>query len=90
MDNDNQTTLLQFPCEFLIKVFGLASDEFEIAVLGIIRAHVSDLREDALRFRASKDGKYTALTITITAQNKEQLDAIYRDLSASDQVLMAL
>jgi len=91
MDKDARSeSLLKFPCDFVIKVFGLASDEFEVAVLSIIRKHVSELREDALRFRPSKDGKYTALTITVRAESKEQLDNIYRDLTANSLVLMAL
>jgi putative lipoic acid-binding regulatory protein len=85
-----EETLYQFPCEFVIKVFGLASEQFELEALTIIRKHVTDLREDALRSRLSGDGKYLALTITITAVSKDQLDAIYRDLSANSHVLMAL
>lgn len=85
-----QETLLTFPCDFVIKVFGLKSDEFEVAVLSIIRNHVTHLREDALRFRPSKDEKYIALTVTIFAQSKEQIDNIYRDLTACPLVLMAL
>ena len=83
-------TLLQFPCEFVIKVFGLASDQFELEVLTIIRQHVQDLRETAITTRPSKDGKYLALSVSIHATSKDQLDAIYRDLSANSHVLMAL
>jgi uncharacterized protein len=82
--------LLQFPCEFAIKVFGMASDEFEAAVLTIIRHHVDDLRENALTCRLSKDGKYLAITITIEAQSREQLDNIYRELTSHSLILMAL
>jgi putative lipoic acid-binding regulatory protein len=31
-----------------------------------------------------------ALTVTIVASSREQLDAIYTDLSAHDDILMAL
>ncbi len=82
--------LLQFPCDFVIKIFGVASDEFELAVLTIIRKHVAELRETAIRSRPSKDGKYLALSITVHAESKEQLDDIYRELSADPLVLMAL
>lgn len=81
---------LHFPCEFVIKVFGNATEDFEVNVLSIIRVHVKDLAEDAIRNRPSKDGKYLALTITITAESREQLDALYRDLSSSPFVLMVL
>lgn len=87
---DNSESPFQFPCEFLIKVFGNTSDQFELEVLTIIRKHVEDLTEDALRVRPSKDGKYLAITVKINAQSKAQLDDIYRDLSANPHVLMAM
>jgi putative lipoic acid-binding regulatory protein len=90
MDNDQRSPLLTFPCDFVIKVFGLASEEFEVAVITIIRKHVVELREDALRLRPSKDGKYLALTVTVSVESKEQLDNIYRELTSNPHVLMAL
>ena len=83
-------TLLKFPCEFPVKAMGLACDEFEIAVLEIINRHVDNLAENALKMKPSKNGKYTAITITITAQSKDQLDAIYMDLTACEHVSIAL
>ncbi|HSW69682.1 MAG TPA: DUF493 domain-containing protein [Gammaproteobacteria bacterium] len=80
----------QFPCEFMIKIFGKASSQFELEVLTIIRKHIQDLKENAISCRPSKDGKYMALTIKITAESKSQLDDIYRDLSSNPHVLMAL
>lgn len=89
MTSDMEEPLLQFPCEFVIKVFGLASDQFETEVISIIRKH-KELRENAIRTRLSKDGKYLALTISIEADSKDQLNDIYRELTASVHVLMAL
>lgn len=83
-------TLLEFPCDFPIKAMGLACDEFEIAVIEIINRHVEYLAEDALKMKPSKTGKYTAITITITASSKQQLDAIYIDLTACEHVSIAL
>jgi len=83
-------SLLQFPCEFIIKVFGVASDEFEATVISIIRNHISDIRAEAFKSRPSKDGKYLALTITADVESKEQLDNIYRDLTSNPLILMAL
>ena len=79
-----------YPCDFSIKVFGMAKDEFEVNVFSIIRKHIPSLRENAIQHRTSKEGKYLALTITFQASSREQLDAIYRDLTASPYVLMAL
>ena len=83
-------TLLEFPCEFPIKAMGLSCDEFEIAVIEIVNRHVDKLSEDALRMRPSKNGKYTAITITFTAHSKQQLDNIYLELTACEHVSIAL
>lgn len=87
---DVNKTLLTFPCDFIIKVFGLGTDEFEAAVLALIRKHIPTLGEGAVRSRPSANGKYRALTITVHVTSKEQLDNIYKDLSSSSHVLMAL
>ena len=89
-EENTSTELLHFPCEFVIKVFGMSSDEFEVNVLGIIRNHVKELSENSIKNRTSKDGKYLALTITMPVDSREQLDAIYRELSSNPHVLMVL
>lgn len=80
----------QFPCEFPIKIVGKANPEFEATVLATIRKHVPDLREDCIETRTSKEGAYLAITVKVMAESKEQLDAIYQDLSSNDNILMVL
>ncbi len=83
-------SVFEFPCEFPIKVVGKATPAFERTVMDIVRRHVPELTEDAVRATGSKKGKFVSLTITIVATGREQLDDIYRDLSSSESVLMAL
>jgi len=83
-------TLLEFPCDFPIKAMGLTCDELEIAVLEIVNRHVEDLKEGALTMKPSKNGKYTAITVTVTAHSKQQLDNIYIELTACEHVSIAL
>lgn len=87
---DKDETLFEFPCEFPIKIMGKASETFETEVALIIRKHVPDLGEAAIKRRESAKSNYAALTVTITATSRQQLDAIYMDLTASEHVLMAL
>lgn len=89
-DQDNNETLLEFPCQFPIKAMGLASDEFENLVFELVLRHVPGLDRENMYSRPSKGGKYISITITIEASSKEQLDNIYRSLSAHEHVLMAL
>lgn len=81
---------LQFPCDFPIKAMGLAHDTLEFTVVEIVRRHAPDLGEAAVKSRPSANGKYLSVTVTVRATSKDQLDAIYLDLTACEQVLMAL
>ncbi len=85
-----EETLLEFPCTFPIKAMGKNADDFDARVVEIVRRHVPDLPKGAISARPSRDGNYLAVTITIQAQSRAQLDAIYRELTACEQVLMAL
>jgi len=89
-DNESENSLIQFPCDFTIKVFGLSNVEFEGAALSIIHKHAPNLSGRALQIRPSKNGKYLALSITVFVDSKEQLDNIYRELSSSPHILMVL
>lgn len=87
----DEKTLFEFPCEFGVKAMGLATDEFSIAVLEIVRKHIEgELQEDAISLKVSGAGKYHSLTVRITATSKAQLDAIYQDLTDHPDVLMAI
>lgn len=87
---DKQETLLEFPCDFPIKAMGMADNDFESLVVSLVRKHVPDLGEAAVKSRDSKSGKYLSVTVTVTATSKEQLDNIYLELNASERVVMTL
>lgn len=86
---DNESLLI-FPCDFTLKVFGLRSDEFEANVLMTIHKHAPNLSDRMIQTRDSQQGKYCALSITVHVESREQLDNIYRDLSSSPHVIMVL
>jgi putative lipoic acid-binding regulatory protein len=82
--------LFGFPCEFPIKAMGRAVPELEVAVLEIMHRHVPDLGEGAIRIRESSKGNYLSITVTIQARSREQLDAIYMELSACEHIAFAI
>ena len=88
--NRNANTLLDFPCEFPIKALGHSSNDFNFQVMEIVRKHVIDIAEGAIKERQSKKGKYTSVTITIRATSQKQIDSIYQELSNCPCVLMVL
>jgi putative lipoic acid-binding regulatory protein len=83
-------SLIEFPCRFPIKVMGRDQSEFEAHVLQIISVHVDDITADDVAIRASKNGNFLSITVTINARDQEHLDRIYRTLTASEQILYVL
>lgn len=86
----SEETLLEFPCQFPIKAMGKSDLELDLLIIEIVRRHVDDVNADAVTTRPSKDGNYIAVTVIIEASSKQQLDAIYQDLTDHPHVLMAL
>ena len=82
--------LIEFPCAFPVKAMGRNEDAFEQTVVEIVRRHAPDLGEGAVTTNASRNGRFLSVTVTVNATDREQLDAIYHDLTACAAVLMAL
>lgn len=89
-DDKQNETLLKFPCEFTIKVFGEMAPDFEQIIYELIKPYSPHLSSDAFQSRVSENGKYLSLSITLYVQSREQLDNIYKTLTSSPKVLMAL
>jgi len=81
---------MNFPCVFPVKVMGVNSDDFESLVLEIIQKHVSISTDAMVTSRLSRNGRFLSVTVHINADSQEQLDSIYRELSAHEKVLMML
>lgn len=83
-------SLLKFPCEFTIKVFGEMAPDFEQTIYELIRPLAPSLSSGAIQSRISENGKYLSLSVSLYVESREQLDNIYRALTSSPRVLMAL
>lgn len=83
-------TLFQFPCEFPLKVLGRHSADFRSLVVGIVQKHTGPIDASCIEERSSKDGGYLSITCTFQAQSREQLDALYRELTSCEKVLVVL
>ncbi|GAA0417405.1 YbeD family protein [Cocleimonas flava] len=90
MTVQDEETLIEFPCEFPVKVMGAAIPEFHSAVDKIVKTHDPEYNPDQTKQNTSKTGKYVSLTLTIHAKDKPQLDALYQDLTNHELVVWAL
>jgi putative lipoic acid-binding regulatory protein len=83
-------TLLEFPCDFPLKIMGAAQDGFAQAILEVVLRHAPDFDAATMEMRASSRGGYLSLTCTIRAVSREQLDGLYRELTAHPMVKVVL
>ena len=83
-------SLQEFPSDFPIKVMGRRDSDLRALTQAIIEKHAGPQPESSIRTRTSGDGNFLALTYLVRATSQQQLDTIYRELTACKSVLMAL
>ena len=83
-------TLLEFPCDFPLKIMGLAQNNLAQEVLKVIHQWAPEYDGKTMEMRASSSGKYVSLTCTIRATSKAQLDDLYRALTSHPLVKVVL
>lgn len=86
----NDDSLLAFPCAFPIKIMGRETPEFHGTARALVEKHTGPLHKDAIQSTLSKNGRFVSITVTVNAQSQEQLDDIYREVTAHQDVLIAL
>ncbi len=83
-------TLLEFPCDFPVKIMGKTHDELAQTVLSIVTRHAPDFDGTTMEMRASSGGNYLSLTCTVIATSNPPLDELYTDLTAHPLVKVVL
>jgi hypothetical protein len=84
------TSPLQFPTDFPIKVMGRTQEGFAQAIAAVIVRHAPDYDPTTMEMRTSRNANYLSLTCTIRATSRAQLDALYRELVEHPMVKMVL
>jgi hypothetical protein len=64
--------------------------DFQAHVLELISAHVGEITPENVVVRGSRNGNFLAVTVTIQATSREQLDNVYRALTASQLILYVI
>lgn len=85
-----EESLLEFPCDFPLKIMGATREGFAQAIVEIVLKHAPDFDAAGVEMRPSKAGNYLSLTCTIRAVSKPQLDALYRELTSHPWVKIVL
>jgi len=83
-------TLIEFPCDFPLKIMGASDAGFAQAIADVVLRHAPDFDAATMEMRPSKAGNYLSLTCTVRAVSQAQLDALYRELTAHPAVKVVL
>ncbi len=85
-----EASLIDYPCDFPIKVFGLSQQGFAQAVMEVVTRHDPNFQAGSIQMKSSSKARYISLTCTLRATSREQLDALYQELCDHPMVVMVL
>jgi putative lipoic acid-binding regulatory protein len=87
---DPQVSPIEYPVDFPIKVMGKNTAGFAQIVTAIVVRHAPDFDPDSVEMRPSRKNTYLSVTCVVRARSREQLDALYTELSGHPAVVMVL
>lgn len=83
-------SLQEFPCLYTFKIFGRQSATFADRVRDIVAGQLGKVPLDCTNVRESNHGRYLSVTIEIHVHSREQLERVYQDLHAEEEVLFCI
>jgi putative lipoic acid-binding regulatory protein len=85
-----EQSLIEYPCDFPIKVMGANVEGFAAAIAHVALQFDPGFDASTIELRPSKAGNYLGVTVTIRATSRPQLDELYRTLTTHPMVKMVL
>lgn len=82
--------VLDFPCELSLKVVGQAAADFEAHAVALVQVHAARVVPERGRARASKKGKYAAVTLRVRLESRDKMEALYAALTSDERILWAM
>jgi hypothetical protein len=81
---------LEFPARFPVKAMGKADQDIRQALIDVLNACNTKFQSYDISENTSSSGKYTSITVYITAESRKQLDDIYEGLQDRPEIVMTL
>lgn len=88
--NNPRESLIDYPSDFPIKIMGAMQEQFAQTMVELVQKHDPEFHAGKMEMRPSSKGNYLALTVTVRATSREQLDNLYRELSSHAMVKVVL
>jgi putative lipoic acid-binding regulatory protein len=83
-------SLIEYPSDFPIKIMGPMHDDFTQTMIDVVLGFDPEFHVGKLETRPSSNGNYLAITATVRATSREQLDNLYRALTSHPMVKVVL
>ena len=83
MGQTEKESLLEFPCDFDIKVMGESDENFSESIIKIIKKYDVNFNASKIEMKGSSNGKYISLTCNVYVISQKQLNKMYVELSKS-------
>ena len=90
LSSEDPVPELNFPCEYPVKVIGRDENNFFEFVVELISHHVPDLTPESFTSQRSSGGKYLSISVTIIAESRAQVDAMYHEMGQHPRIKVAL
>ncbi len=81
---------IEFPCQYPIKIIGIASDSFVADAIATVEQHAGKIDPKLITTNPSKSNYYVSVRLTIKATGVEQLENIFEDLKKLPNTKMVL
>ena len=88
--SNSKQTFFEFPCKFPIKIMANNNTTVPGFIDKVLKKHIKKDNIINFKIRNSKTEKYVSITVIFNATSKNQLDSIYKDLSAHHDIHMVL
>lgn len=82
--------MIEFPCDFPIKIIFKNEPGAQNELLAIVRRHHPEMPDSAFAIQPSQNGNFVSITAVVHAQNQASLDLLYSDLTQNPHIKMVL
>lgn len=81
-----EQSLIEYPCQFPIKVMGANVDGYVAAMTHVAKAFDPGFDASTIELRPSKAGNYMGITLSVYVTSRVQLDELYRTFTTHPMV----
>ena len=88
--SDHEPPRIEFPCDYPIKIIGEHAQDAASSIIEVVRRHAPEVTPDQISTRASREGNFQSIRVTIVATGESQLKALHTELLALPWVRLVL